>query len=330
MSVEHLVYVGCATFNQSSCIKESLDGFCKQETTFPFVCGILDDASTDGEQEVISRYLDNYFDLEDESVVIRDETDDYKRVYAQHKTNKNCYFVVVYLKYNHYSIRKSKIPYVAKWCEKAKFIAFCEGDDYWITKNKLQQQVDYFESHEQCGLVYTKAKVLSAESGRFTGFVGEKCESFAELLLKNTIPTLTVMCRTDIYYAYYENIVPSKRGWKMGDYPLWLYIAANRDIHFINSITSVYRILPESASHTKDYKTRLAFQKSTRDVRVFFAERYGLGGEVKDGIDDVYWREKSNVLKGKDKRAYKKALMSIKKKSLKEIIKTVLMLIYPF
>ena len=94
-----MVYVSCKTYNQSSFIKDALNGFCIQKTAFPFVCAIIDDASTDGEPKVIRDYLYMHFALDDVSTVRRDETDDYSRVFVQHKENKNCFFVIVCLKY---------------------------------------------------------------------------------------------------------------------------------------------------------------------------------------------------------------------------------------
>ena len=58
------VYVWCNTFNQASYIKDTMEGFCIQQTHFPFVCLIMDDASTDGEPEVIKQYLNDHFDIE--------------------------------------------------------------------------------------------------------------------------------------------------------------------------------------------------------------------------------------------------------------------------
>ena len=96
------VCVRCFTFNQSKYIIETMNGFCNQQTNFPFICCIVDDASTDGEQEVITDYLNEYFDMHNSSVAYKKETDYAHIFYSQHKENKNCYFVVLFLKENHY------------------------------------------------------------------------------------------------------------------------------------------------------------------------------------------------------------------------------------
>lgn len=270
-----MVYVDCPTFNQSQYIKETLDGFCMQETSFPFVCGIVDDASTDGEQEVIRQYLEDNFNLEDDSVVKSDETVDYVRVFAQHKINRNCFFVVLFLKYNHYQIKKSRSLYVHEWKDAARYIAICEGDDYWIRKDKLQIQVDYLEKNSNCGLVYTRAKVFSEKTGTIEGSIGNGHCKFEEMLLHNPVPTLTVVYKLEGYLRYIDEIAPRERDWKMGDYPCRLFFAANYDVHYIDDETAVYRAKEGSASRPMDLDNKLKFLESTKNIRTFFCEKYG-------------------------------------------------------
>lgn len=97
------VCVRCFTFNQAKYIEETMNGFTMQQTNFPFVCCIVDDASTDGEQEVIKKYMNMHFDYSPNSVSFDKETDNAYIHYAQHKENKNCYFAVLFLKENLYS-----------------------------------------------------------------------------------------------------------------------------------------------------------------------------------------------------------------------------------
>lgn len=141
------IAVKCFTYNHASFIRDAMDGFCMQETDFPYVCIVVDDASTDGEQEVIRQYLSEHFDLENE-VTRNEETDDYLLTFTRHKTNLNCFFAVLFLKYNHYR-KKAKAPYIQRWVENVPFLAFCEGDDYWTDSSKLRKQVGFLENHEE-------------------------------------------------------------------------------------------------------------------------------------------------------------------------------------
>ena len=142
--IEFKVWVRCITYNHAPYITEALDGFCMQQTYFPFVCTIYDDASTDGEQEILRAYLQEHFNLEDKDVTRYDETDDYTLVFAQHKENK---------KYNPYRVKKSKYPYQRDWYY-IKYEAICEGDDYWTHPKKLQRQVDFLDSHPEHSLCF--------------------------------------------------------------------------------------------------------------------------------------------------------------------------------
>ena len=85
---KYLVGVECMTFNQSKYILDALNGFVMQQTNFLFVVMVVDDASTDGEQEVIRQFVSEQFDLADTNISYEKETDYAYITYAQHKTNK--------------------------------------------------------------------------------------------------------------------------------------------------------------------------------------------------------------------------------------------------
>lgn len=193
-----LLRVSCFTFNHAPYIKAAMDGFCMQKTSFPFVCTIVDDASNDGEQDVIKNYLQLNFDLEDRTVVRKEETNDYLLTFAQHKVNKNCFFVVLFLKYNHQSIKKSKIPYLMNW-RNTKYFAICEGDDYWTNPVKLQKQVDFLESNPQYTFcVHNFKRYIEKEAKYIEGYKYKKDFSFdiKEYLKYWPTQPLTSMVRT--------------------------------------------------------------------------------------------------------------------------------------
>lgn len=271
LNKQYLVCVRCFSFNHASYIIDTLHGFTMQETTFPYVCVIVDDASTDGEQKVIRQFLDKHF----KDPFYWEETDDYSLICTESVKNANCTFIVFLLKYNHFSIKKPKMPYLSKWLEGAKYHAICEGDDYWTSNNKIQKQYDYLEEHLTCGLVYSKAKIYDEQSETFSGTVGNGNHTFSEMLMSNPIPTLTVMYRAELYRNYLKEVEPSTKGWRMGDYPLWLYIASKRDLYFIDEAMAVYRANQGSASRPKDLGKKLKFLESTKSIRLFFCERYG-------------------------------------------------------
>lgn len=159
-----LVSIRCMTFNHKPYIRQCLDGFVMQKTDFPFLAIVVDDASTDNEQEVLWGFINNELDAKTKQ---QDETDDYVKVIATHKTNCNCTFVFLFLKYNHYSIKKEKKTYLRPWEEKTKYIAICEGDDYWTDPLKLQKQVDFLESYPDFIICTHDYIRFFQEQGRF-------------------------------------------------------------------------------------------------------------------------------------------------------------------
>ena len=139
-----------------------------QETSFPVVSVIVDDASTDGEQEVILDFFNKNFDTQDREVAYKEDAEFGTIYYAQHKVDKNCFFAIVLLKRNHYSQKKSKLPYVSRWQDNAKYIALCEGDDYWTDPLKLQKQVDFLESHPDYSLCCHRFKIYHEDTNSWS------------------------------------------------------------------------------------------------------------------------------------------------------------------
>ena len=265
MKKENTVCIKCYTYNQASYIEEALGGFCRQETTFPFVCVIVDDASTDGEQEIIKNYLQTNFEINDKTTARFEETTDFYLTYAQHKSNNNCFFAVLFLKYNHYQIKKSKIPYIKEWTDNAKYVALCEGDDYWIDPLKLQKQVDFMESHPEHSLCFCANQRL-LPSGEIV--FDKRYDSDMEICpMKDIIlggggymATNSMLYRQSMY-------VPTT--WApncpVGDLPLMLTLSQKGLVGYLADVMCVYRIAAEGSwtIHMKSgIKTRRKHHKA--------------------------------------------------------------------
>ena len=202
-NIEFKVYITCLTFNHAPYIGEAMNGFSMQQTNFPFVCCIIDDASTDGEPEIIKKYLQEHFDLEDKNIVRNEETDDYLMTFARHKENHNCFFAVYLLKYNHYSIKKGK-PYGNAWTTNVKYKAICEGDDYWTSPEKLQLQVDFLEAHPEYSMCFHRVDVKvemnrSEKPENVFAFLKEgEYTRDDQLRIRRIVPTCSILIRKDV------------------------------------------------------------------------------------------------------------------------------------
>ena len=129
------VLVRCFTYNQSNYIEDALNGFTLQKTTFPFVCLVMDDCSTDGEQDVIKAWMERECNMTKVEYVNEGIAD---IIIVPHKKNENCNFAIYFLKKNLYK-NPFKMQIVAPWREHCEYEATCEGDDIWTTDDKLQK-----------------------------------------------------------------------------------------------------------------------------------------------------------------------------------------------
>lgn len=233
---EFKVEVLCITYQHASFIKDALDGFCMQQTSFPYIIAVVDDASTDGEQEVINQYLREYFDLEKEETYFKD-ADEGVYTYAQHKTNKNCYILSLNLKRNLYHQKGAKSKLIAPWTKMAKYIAECEGDDYWIDPLKLQRQTDFLDAYPEY--------VAVAENGMVQNLVTNTSYPFntatshdvtmEEVIITRRFPTAGVIYQK----AALDGIVNTCRIIK--DTIQWCWLISKGRFRYEQHISSVYR-----------------------------------------------------------------------------------------
>ena len=271
---KYMVCTSCMTYNQSQYIVDTMNGFSMQDTTFPVINLILDDASTDGAPDVILCYLTDYF----ETPYCDRETEDYRLICAKHKKNPNCTFVVFFLKYNHYSIKKTKIPYQAEWINNAKYIAFCEGDDYWNAPLKLQKQVDFMETHPEYDMVTTASMIYEQGVGMKKGTYGHEYRGIQDLLAGNYIYYASILQRKSLEDRYIQE-VGYHADWKMGDWPRILHCAIVSKIGYIDEPMTVYRVLLNSASHFDCFEKFKEFNENSVQVAKFLIDRYNLKGD---------------------------------------------------
>ena len=250
MTGDPLVSIRCLVYNHEPFLRQCLDGFVMQKTTFPFEAIVHDDASTDGSAAIIREYAEKYPDI-------------IKPIYeTENQWGKGTINKTMY----------------AAMHPASKYIALCEGDDYWTDPNKLQMQVDIMEADDSIGLVHSRVKVYDQQRGVFLDQLwGDPCNSFQEELVVNRVITLTACFRKEIFLKYrqfYIDTYPSRRSWKMGDYPIWLFFSYYTKTYLIEKPMGVYRMLTHSASHSPDPQRMADFEISAYDIRFFFAKQF--------------------------------------------------------
>jgi glycosyltransferase involved in cell wall biosynthesis len=259
---EPLVSIACITYNHEQYLRDAMDGMLMQKTSFAFEIIIHDDASTDGTAAIIREYADKHPDM----------------------------IFPIYQLAN----QQSKGVHIGQGfvfpkC-RGKYIAICEGDDYWTDPCKLQKQVDFLEANPEYGVCHTNARVFEQRTKTYLAEVlGRPIESFEDLLLNDGIATLTAVFRAAFLEGYSSEVLPYSNGWKMGDLPLWLYITTKSKLKLLQGITATYRRLEESASHSKSLDHDLDFARSAFEIRNFFADKYQVSDKIRKQFSLTYF-----------------------------------------
>ena len=240
------VSVFMMTYNHEKYITQALEGIMMQRTNFDFEIVIGEDCSIDNTRKIVLEFAGKYPGkfkclMHEQNIGV---------VANQLATLKEC---------------------------SGKYIALCEGDDFWTDPRKLQKQVDFLESNPNYVLIHTNKAVLHNNKLHTdnslqikSGFI------FEDLMLLPLICTLTVLGKADILkdsLARVSLLIKIKK-WLMGDLPLWLDIAQTYQIAYLNDVTGVYRLLDESASHSKNINKAYQFEHSVICIKEYFYKNY--------------------------------------------------------
>lgn len=229
-----LVTIRCITYNHEPYIRQCLEGFVMQKTNFRFEAIVHDDASTDGTVAIIREYAEKYPNI-------------IKPIYETE---------------NQYSKRNGSLTKIMNEHTHGKYVAMCEGDDYWIDPLKLQKQVDYLEAHQNCRYVFTARYVNNEVHGtKVEQRYKKRVYKTYDILLGFNPGIQNVMFYTadTEEYLKYKGINGDR---------LFPYIASLKgEIHYINDITSVYRVTGKGVS-TSIEKNKW-FEHASKDFYMF-------------------------------------------------------------
>jgi len=214
-----LLTVVCTTYNHEPYIRKCLEGIFMQKTDFLFEVILHDDASTDKTVQICSEFEIKYPEI-------------IKPIYQKENQYSQGNFINLY------------------GMAKGKYIALCEGDDYWTDPDKLQKQVDFLEANLDYSLCFHNSLVIYTNkiksSHLFASYLKDKYTIEDVIEREWFVPTQSMVFRREMYNLPIWNSYIYN-----GDYAIQLLLAKNGPFHYINQVMSVYRKHKSSLSATK-------------------------------------------------------------------------------
>lgn len=260
-----LVSISCLVFNHAPYLRECLEGFMMQKTDFHFEVLIHDDASTDGSTEIIKEYEARFPDI-------------IKPIYeTDNQWVKG---------------RRGSATFNFPRA-KGKYIALCEGDDYWTDPLKLQKQVDFLEANPEYSMCFHNADNLFEDgtTSRFS-FVEDKDYDSDNIFSCWFIPTASTLMKTEVVTSgFYKNDVCGAN-LIFGDTPIFLTCAKFGKVKGMTDVMCIYRRHKGSLSNQFDVAKYKALIKYCHQIGELFSVDSSYS-EVRNAVDGFFFSLKS-------------------------------------
>lgn len=211
-----LVAIKCLAYNHEKYLRQCLEGFVMQKTNFKFIAIVHDDASTDKSAEIIREYERKYPDII--KAIFEEEN-----MHSKHDGSLD---------------RIINNALIESGC---KYVAWCEGDDYWTDPNKLQIQVDFLNTHNDYSMCFHASDW--EENGRIfkRNIKLDKEDTISvEQIIKGGgafCTTASLMFRTSVLL----DIPKFRKIAEIGDYPLQIDCALKGKVYYFPQAMCIYR-----------------------------------------------------------------------------------------
>lgn len=253
MQKKPLISAVIITYNQENYIAQTIDSILAQQTEYEFEIVIGEDCSTDCTKEIVFEYQKRY---PDKIRVITSE--------------RNVGLLENYCR----TIKASR----------GKYIAGCAGDDYWQRIDKLQKQVKFLEENPDYGMVHSDTDILKEDEGILIKNVYSKHKEHFNNKIYNTLDLLfmgaypivapTAVFKKQFFDDYFDIEELKKNDIMMEDMPLWIFIAARSEIHYMSESFAVHREMKGTITNPKTLESKLKVFESCQKCFVYFYEPY--------------------------------------------------------
>lgn len=219
---EIMVSVICTAYNHEKYIRKCLEGFVQQRTDFRYEVLVHDDASTDATAAIIREYEMAYPDI----------------------------IKPIYQKENQYSKGISITRDIIFPRCRGRYIAICEGDDYWTDPFKLQRQTDALTNHPDCSMCVCKVKRVSEDESQVLGYCPSfslkegvlNSDTFLNIIFREyAFHTSSYMFQATIYKEYAEKTPEFVRVCPVGDEAYMLYFGFRGNVYYCGDTMSCNR-----------------------------------------------------------------------------------------
>lgn len=213
-NVEVSVY--CLCYNHAKYLRDALEGFVQQETSFSFEVIVHDDASTDGSREIIEEYAKKHPDK----------------------------IKTILQKENQYSKSVDIVKEFIVPLMKGKYVAVCEGDDYWTDSHKLQIQYDFLEIHSEYVACVHNCERVDATSGEKDIMYDVDEDKDIDFYMASLGGGSYYQTASLFYRKEYLIEKPDffREAKSFGDYPLAMYLTLAGKVRYLCDVMSVYRV----------------------------------------------------------------------------------------
>ena len=244
-----MVSINCTAYNQEKYIRQALEGFVMQQTNFRFEAIVHDDASIDNTATIIKEFAEKYPNIIKPIL----ETE------------------------NQYSRKDGSLNRIMTAACKGKYMAMCEGDDYWTDPLKLQKQIDFMEAHPDYAMCFHNAwqhwETGERNDDQFSR-IDDRDYDGLEYYKDWIIPTASVVCRRSVLDLDVYKRARANRNFIFGDILLFLSCAVYGKVRGMKECMSVYRKHVGGVCYHVDYKFAIGQAYHSLNIYKVFGKKY--------------------------------------------------------